>query len=40
LFYELEIYKNSSISGKVNSADKIYLVLGGVKEDKKNTVKS
>jgi hypothetical protein len=27
------------ISGKVNSADKIYLVLNDVKEDKKNTLK-
>ena len=27
------------ISGKVNSADKLYLVLDGVKEDKRNAVK-
>jgi len=27
------------IFGKVNSADKIYLVLNGVKEDKKNSLK-
>jgi hypothetical protein len=34
-----EIGKPYCISGKVNSAEKLYLVLDGVKEDKKNSVK-
>ena len=33
-----ESFKPYCISGKVNSADKIYLVLETVKEDKKNAV--
>jgi len=35
----LETGKAYCISGKVNSADKLYLVLDIVKEDKKNAVK-
>jgi hypothetical protein len=34
-----EIGKPYCISGKVNSADKLYLVLDGIKEDKKNAAK-
>lgn len=34
-----ETGKPYCISGKVNSADKLYLVLDGIKEDKKNAVK-
>ena len=36
----LEPHKLYCISGKVNSADKIYLVLEMIKEDKKNVIKS
>lgn len=36
----LEPSKLYCISGKVNSADKIYLVLEMIKEDKKNVLKS
>lgn len=32
-----EMSKPYCISGKVNSADKIYLVLENIKDDKKNT---
>jgi len=35
----LEPSKLYCISGKVNSADKIYLVLEMIKEDKKNVLK-
>ena len=34
----LETSMKYCISGKINSADKIYLVLETVKEDKKNTI--
>lgn len=36
---DFEIDKHYCIFGKVNSADKLYLVLDSVKEDKKNTAK-
>jgi hypothetical protein len=38
-FAIFETGKPYFISGKVNSADKLYLVLDTVKEDKKNAVK-
>ncbi len=33
-----ELFKLYCVFGKVNSSDKLYLVLDGMKEDKKNAI--